>query len=94
MKKVPVGWFAPDPRCLHCASRSTVEVARLELQAALMIVELIREVSVAFELDLNQALYFTDSTTVLSWLRSVKALPVFVANRVTKILDGSSLSQW
>ena len=30
----------------------------------------------------------------LWWIRSTKALPVFVANRVTKILDGSDVTQW
>ena len=74
--------------------RKQETVARLELQAALMAVELTREVGIAFKLDLNEPLFFTDSTTVLWWLRSTKALPVFVANRVTKILDGSDVGQW
>ena len=74
--------------------RKQETVARLELQAAVMTVELMREVAIAFRIDLNEVQYFTDSTTVLWWLRSVKALPVFVANRVTKILDLSSVKQW
>ena len=74
--------------------RKQETVARLELQAALMAVELMREVGMAFKIDLNEPLFFTDSTTVLWWLRSTKALPVFVANRITKILDGSDISQW
>ena len=50
-----------------------------------------REVCVAYRIDLNSVQY---STMVLWWLRSTKALPVFVANRVTKILDASEVSQW
>ena len=76
------------------ALRKQETVARLELQAALMAVELTREVGIAYQIDLNTPQFFTDSTTVLWWLRSTKALPVFVANRVTKILDGSDVKQW
>ena len=60
----------------------------------MMAVELAREVCIAYKLDMNEVKYFTDSTTVLWWLRSTKALPVFVANRVTKVLDSSRVSQW
>ena len=74
--------------------RKQETVARLELQAAVMAVELMRETCIAYRLDMNQARYFTDSTTVLWWLRSTKSLPIFVANRVTKVLDGSEVVQW
>ena len=44
--------------------------------------------------DMSSVLFFTDSTTVLWWLRTHKELDVFVGNRVCKILDGSGLQQW
>ena len=36
----------------------------------------------------------TDSTTVLQWLNSTSKQPVFVANRVAKILESTSNDQW
>ena len=44
--------------------------------------------------DMNNVLYFTDSTTVLWWIRTFKELDVFVGNRVCRILDASNKSQW
>ena len=69
-------------------------IARLELEGAVMGVELSRQICEAMCWDMNRTLYFTDSTTVLWWLRSNKELDVFVGNRVCKILDYSSECQW
>ncbi len=38
---------------------------------------------------------WTDSTTVLQWIRAAKGKqPVFVGNRVGKILESSTIDQW
>ena len=37
---------------------------------------------------------WTDSTTVLQWLKSTEKLPVFVANRVGEILESTTIDEW
>ena len=69
-------------------------IARLELEGAVMGVELSRQICEAMCWDMNRTIYFTDSTTVLWWLRSDRELDVFVGNRVCKILDYSNVKQW
>ena len=69
-------------------------ISRLELEGALTGVELARQICCAMAWDMGRVLYFTDSTTVLWWLRTERELDVFVGNRVCKILDLSNLNQW
>ena len=69
-------------------------ISRLELEGALTGVELARQICCAMHWDMSKVLYFTDSTTVLWWLRTHRELEVFVGNRVCKILELSSLKQW
>ena len=57
-------------------------------------IELARQICAAMEWDMSRVLYFTDSTTVLWWLRTHRELDVFVGNRICKILDQSSVEQW
>ena len=37
---------------------------------------------------------WTDSTTVLQWLRSFDKQPIFVANRVSEKLESTTVDQW
>ena len=69
-------------------------ISRLELEGAVLGVELAKSICRAMKWDMSSVLFFTDSTTVLWWLRTHKELDVFVGNRVCKILDGSGLQQW
>ena len=69
-------------------------ISRLELEGAVTGVELARQVCSAMEWDMSKVIYFTDSTTVLWWLRTHRELEVFVGNRVCKILDQCSVNQW
>ena len=69
-------------------------ISRLELEGAVMGVELAKNICRAMRWDLSNVLFFTDSTTVLWWLRTTKELDVFVGNRVCKILDSSDVVQW
>ena len=69
-------------------------ISRLELEGAVMGVELARSICKAMRWDMSSVLYYTDSTTVLWWLRTHKELDVFVGNRVCRILDHSGASQW
>ena len=36
----------------------------------------------------------TDSTTVLQWLGSLDKQPLFVANRVSEVLESTTVDQW
>ena len=69
-------------------------ISRLELEGALMGVELAAQVCKAMKWDMREVKYFTDSTTVLWWLRTHRELDVFVGNRVCRILDKSRAEQW
>ena len=69
-------------------------ISRLELEGAVIGVELAKQICRSMKWDMGQVIYFTDSTTVLWWLRTYKELDVFVGNRVCRILDNSAVSQW
>ena len=69
-------------------------ISRLELEGALIGVQLAKQVCSAMGWDMAKVQYFTDSTTVLWWLRTNRELDVFVGNRICRILDYSSLHQW
>ena len=43
---------------------------------------------------MKQVTFFSDSTTLLWWLRTTSPLSIYVANRVCQILDHTELWQW
>lgn len=70
-------------------------IVKLELAAATLAVRhsnlILRELSI----DVDSVVFWTDSQTVLKYIRNEKARhPVFVANRVTLIRDSSNIDQW
>ncbi|XP_068224461.1 uncharacterized protein, partial [Palaemon carinicauda] len=70
-------------------------IPRLELTAAAVAVNLGQKMTLELDLHLNEICYYTDSTTVLYYIRAErKRFPVFVANRVRQIRDFSSANQW
>ena len=60
------------------------------LRAAWMKYEIVRTLTVT----VNQVLLWTDSTTVLQWINSNEKQPTFVANRVCRSLEYTSVDQW
>lgn len=74
----------------------TVTIPRLELTASYMLALLIESLQpLRDRLRIETIRLFTDSMVVLSWLRTPPhLLKVFVANRVVKILDITSPTQW
>ena len=72
-----------------------VSLPRLELCGALLLAELIESVQEALQLPFTSINAWTDSTIVLSWLNSNPSRwKTFVANRVCKIQEILSPSQW
>lgn len=60
-----------------------------------MMAKLVNKVKKDLSCDISNITYWTDSTIVLSWLKTPPhLLNIFVANRVTQIADISDISQW
>ena len=76
------------------APMKCLTVPKLELQAALLATRLIVDIYKALTIPLSKTFMWTDSTTVLQWLRSFDKQPIFVANRVSEILESTTVDQW
>ena len=68
-------------------------VPKLELPAALLATRLKREITQALTVTVNQVFMWTDSTTVLQWINSKEKQSIFVANRVCKNFEYTSVDQ-
>ena len=69
-------------------------VPKLELQAALLATRLKVDIIKALTIPLSRVFMRTDSNTVLQWLGSLDKQPIFVANRVSEILESTTVDQW
>jgi hypothetical protein len=68
---------------------------RLELDAAVLAVRLGTQVSIKHDLVFEKTFYWTDSTTVLSWIKSRNCrFNNYVGNRVGEIFENSLPDQW
>ncbi|XP_075247024.1 uncharacterized protein LOC142340334 [Convolutriloba macropyga] len=75
------------------APMKVLTVPKLELQAALLASRLREEICEALTIQIQRTFMWTDSTTVLQWLSSLEKQPIFVANRVSEILEGTTVDQ-
>lgn len=77
------------------APRKQISIARLELCAALTGAQLGDVLKKELTLDIHQFVYWSDSTTVLTWLQSDSCrYRVFVGVRVTEIQELSDPGAW
>ncbi|XP_065204000.1 uncharacterized protein LOC135834091 [Planococcus citri] len=78
------------------APRTTARtIPQLELCAALLLVELLKEVCSALDYPINRCKLYTDSTIVLAYLaKDAGHWKPFEANRVRKITEVVSVDQW
>ncbi|XP_057379661.1 uncharacterized protein LOC130701900 [Daphnia carinata] len=67
----------------------------LELSAAVLVIRLSNLLVEELDIKFDRALYWSDSTTVLSWIKSTSCrFNVYVGNRVGEILETSLPDQW
>lgn len=72
-----------------------ITLPRLELCGALLLSQLYDKVKLSLNLKINNVYLWTDSTIVLSWIRSSpSSLKIFVGNRISEIQTLSSNVQW
>ena len=76
------------------APMKVMTVPKLELQAALLAARLKREICRALTVTVDKVFMWTDSTIVLQWINSTNKHPIFIANRVSEILENTSVDQW
>lgn len=75
---------------LHATS-----IPRLELMAAVLGVRLKAAILRAHRYEINRIMFWTDSTTVIQWIRSDhRRYKQFVALRIGEILESSDMSDW
>lgn len=77
------------------APLSPLSIPRLELQAAVLAVRLCNKIAKALRISISKTLFWTDSKTVLQWLRmDPRKFQQFVMHRVGEILENSNPDQW
>lgn len=79
------------------APLKSISIPRLELQACVLGVRLLKQVQLTLSdtLNISNISAFTDSSVVLSWLRIHPAnLKIFVSHRVVEIIDSFPTSIW
>ncbi|XP_062556700.1 uncharacterized protein LOC134221526 [Armigeres subalbatus] len=88
-------------RCTLVASKTKVaplkqlSVPRLELQAAVIGTRLMKTIASSHTLRIKRKILWTDSNTVLAWLRAdQRRFHQFVAFRVGEILESTDVNDW
>lgn len=72
-----------------------LSIPRLELQGALMGARLGNSLKKSMELEISSIFYWTDSKTVLHWIRSeARRFKVFIAQRLGEIQDITNIGEW
>ena len=77
------------------APKHAVTIPRLELNSAVLAVELSETVSNELDLEIMDRRFYSDSKVVLGYLNNrTKRFYVYVANRVERVLRSTSPAQW
>lgn len=79
----------------RCAPVKLLSIPRLELQAAVLAVRLRQSIEAAHPIKLTRVVFWSDSTTVLSWIRSDhRRYKPFVGHRIAEILESTAEREW
>ncbi|XP_055605051.1 uncharacterized protein LOC129753277 [Uranotaenia lowii] len=88
-------------RCALVSSKTKVaplkilSIPRLELLAALIGARLRKVIEEEHTITIHEVFFWSDSTTVLSWIRSdMRRYNRFVAHRINEILELSKIEEW
>ena len=76
------------------APLKAITVPRLELTAATLAVKVNKQLCIEWQLPINKAVLWTDSTIASILEEHFKKVSDFVANRLQLIHDSTTLSQW
>ena len=77
------------------APLKAMTIPRMELSAAVLATRLDRMIRRELDLSVDSSTFWTDSTCVLRYIENKdKRFQIFVANRVSAILDQSTATQW
>ena len=72
-----------------------VTIPRMELTAAVLVLRVDRMLKAELQLELEVSTFWTDSTTVLKYIRNeTKRFHTYVANRISIIREATAVSQW
>ncbi|XP_058816184.1 uncharacterized protein LOC131679471 [Topomyia yanbarensis] len=89
------------PRCILVASKAKVTplqpqtIPRNELNAAVLGIRLMKTITENHNLPIQQRFLWTDSTTVLSWLKAdPRKYRQYVAFRIAEILAETTIEEW
>ena len=76
------------------APRCVMTVPMLEFQAVLLATRLKQDICRALTLKVNKVFMWTESTTVLQWLNSTTKHTIFIAYRVSEILEHNGVDEF
>ena len=77
------------------APLKAMTIPRMELSAAVLATRLDRRIKQEVDMAVHSSTFWTDSTCVLRYIENKdKIFQIFVANRVSAILDQSTAAQW
>ena len=69
-------------------------IPRLELDAAVLGVRLSEFIQSSLRILLSSVTFWTDSTTVLAWMKSDSKQKTYVSHRIKEILEKTKSQQW
>ena len=76
------------------APTKQLSIPKLELEAATLGAELEGFCETEMTIDVKSKKFWTDSTAVLSWIKSKNRHKMYIANRLNKIAENSNKDNW
>ncbi|XP_055591140.1 uncharacterized protein LOC129743191 [Uranotaenia lowii] len=78
-----------------CTAEAVIYIPRLELLAAVLGVRIRKTIESEHSLEVKQTFFWSDSSTVLAWIRSdLRKYSLYVGHRINEILESSRIDEW